>query len=218
MINDSSLQGVAPRRRIEGILFDVGGVLVTDMIDKKIRDLAARHSVPLDRMLRTRWELRVEADRGHVSDPGFWQQVLQEVGVAAGPADLEIESYMHAIDGTLDIVRELKEIGLKLGILSNDSVEMGATRRRLFGFDDLFDAVIISSAVGMIKPEEGIYVLACRRLNLDPSQCAFIDDRPENVEAAQRLGIIGILFHNAADLRVALRQTGVPITLRDDVE
>jgi len=127
MINDSSLQGVAPRRRIEGILFDVGGVLVTDMIDKKIRDLAARHSVPLDRMLRTRWELRVEADRGHVSDPGFWQQVLQEVGVAAGPADLEIESYMHAIEGTLDIVRELKEIGLKLGILSNDSVEMGAT-------------------------------------------------------------------------------------------
>jgi epoxide hydrolase-like predicted phosphatase len=218
MTPDFVVESVPPPRRVDAILFDVGGVLVNDMIDEKVKDLAARHRVSLDRMMRTRQELRPEADRGHLSDPDFWQRILEQAGVVARPEDVEIESYMRPIEGTLDIVRELKAMGLKLGIVSNDSVEMAATRRRLFGFDDLFDAITISSMFGIIKPEAGIYSLACTRLNVEPSRCVFVDDVPQNVEAALGLGMVGILFHNAADLRVALRRAGIPIAQRDGLE
>jgi hypothetical protein len=77
--------------------------------------------------------------------------------VAAGPDDPEIESYLVPIAGTLEIARQLRERGLRVGILSNDSREMSRARRRKHGFDDVFDPILISSEIGQLKPGPGIY-------------------------------------------------------------
>jgi putative hydrolase of the HAD superfamily len=76
-------------------------------------------------------------------------------------------------------------------------------------FADLFDAVVISSEVGMRKPDERIFRHALELLGTDPAECVFIDDIEHNIRAAERLGIRGI-HHTSPDTTIAeLRALGL---------
>ena len=63
---------------------------------------------------------------------------------------------------------------------------------------ELFDAVVISAEVGMRKPEERIFRHAAGLLGLNPAQCVFIDDIEADVEAAEALGMTGVLHTDPA--------------------
>lgn len=69
----------------------------------------------------------------------------------------------------------------------------------------IFHDVIDSCEVGMRKPEEGIYLLACERIGVDPARAAFIDDIPVNVEGANAVGMRGIRFTTNDDVLAELR-------------
>ncbi|MFD0277611.1 HAD-IA family hydrolase [Kitasatospora sp. NPDC127111] len=72
------------------------------------------------------------------------------------------------------------------------------------GLADLADAVVNSSRVGAAKPDPRIYHLAAERAGTTPGRCLFVDDRPENVAAAARLGMTAVLHRSPADLCRAL--------------
>ena len=59
---------------------------------------------------------------------------------------------------------------------------------------DFFDGIMVSSSVHLIKPDTRIYELLCNTYSLKPEECIFIDDRPENAEAAEAVGMKGIIF------------------------
>ena len=118
---------------------------------------------------------------------------------------------MKKIDGGLDIARQLKANGYKIVILSNDSVEMSNHRRKKYGFDDLFDNLIISCYYGVIKPDRKIYDIALNEMKIKPEQAIFIDDRQENIDTANMLGITGIFFENSTQLRNRLTELSVNI-------
>ncbi len=65
-------------------------------------------------------------------------------------------------------------------------------------FPDMFDAVVISSEVGMRKPEPQIFLHAAELLGLSPHECIFIDDIEANITAAEQVGFTGVL-HQRAD-------------------
>jgi HAD superfamily hydrolase (TIGR01509 family) len=67
---------------------------------------------------------------------------------------------------------------------------------------ELFDDILISSEVGMTKPDERIFRLAASRLGLEPHECAFVDDSEHNIAAAEAVGMRGVLFRSVADLSV----------------
>jgi HAD superfamily hydrolase (TIGR01509 family) len=67
--------------------------------------------------------------------------------------------------------------------------------------------------VGLRKPEVAIYREMLTRLDLSPHQVAFVDDFPENVEAARAVGIHGLLFLGEAECRRQLHALGVPVTM-----
>ncbi|TDC67577.1 HAD family phosphatase [Actinomadura sp. GC306] len=69
-------------------------------------------------------------------------------------------------------------------------------------FADLFDAVVISSEVGMRKPDERIFRHALELLGAEPAECVFIDDIEHNIRAAERLGIRGI-HHTSPDTTIS---------------
>jgi epoxide hydrolase-like predicted phosphatase len=97
-------------------------------------------------------------------------------------------------EAMMRLFRSLHADGVPTGLLSNSWG--GGYPTELFG--EMFDAVVISSEVGMRKPEPRIFLHAAGLLGLDPQECIFIDDIRANIAAAEQLGFTGVL-HDAAD-------------------
>jgi epoxide hydrolase-like predicted phosphatase len=85
-------------------------------------------------------------------------------------------------------IMELRERGLKLGLLTNNVKEFGDHWRATFPID-LFDEIVDSSHVGVRKPEPAIYALTCERLAIAPADAVFLDDNVDNIEAARAFGM-----------------------------
>ena len=109
------------------------------------------------------------------------------------------------IDESVKILSELKEKRVLLYILSNWSAETYPIAEERFDFLKLFDGKIISGEEGIVKPDVEIYKLLIKRHDLNPQHTVFIDDKEENVRAAELLGIHGIHFQNASKLRKDLQ-------------
>jgi putative hydrolase of the HAD superfamily len=86
-------------------------------------------------------------------------------------------------------MRELKERGLRIGLLTNNVKEFGDNWRAMFPIDELCEDVVDSSHVGMRKPDREIYALTCERLGVAPEETVFVDDNADNVAAAREFGM-----------------------------
>ncbi len=116
------------------------------------------------------------------------------------------------VPGSVAVLRELHAAGVHLAGLTNWSDELyhGYAPQR-FEFLALFDHVVVSGTEGLAKPDPAIYRLAAERSGRPLDRLVFVDDRPENVAAAAALGMDGIVFTGADDLRAALRRRGLPV-------
>lgn len=185
---------------IHAIIFDCFGVLVHGSLDH------LRSLVPLEHLARLN-DLSHSSDYGYVTKAEY----LQGVGELLGRSATDIANIIHA-----QYVRNERMVELasslrgeyKVGMLSN--VGRGVIDQ-LFSpseLDTLFDVVILSSEVGMVKPNADIYELAARELNLTPEECLMIDDLPANVAGAKAVGMQGVVCASsaqcAADIRTIL--------------
>jgi putative hydrolase of the HAD superfamily len=93
----------------------------------------------------------------------------------------------------VEAVRAARAAGVRTALLSN-SWGVDYYPRHLLG--GLFDVVLISGEVGMRKPNEEAFRLAAERLGVPPEECVFVDDHDGNVEAAERVGMTGVLHQD----------------------
>ena len=107
------------------------------------------------------------------------------------------------------ILRELKDRGTPLYALSNWSAEMFPHAEAKFDWLELFDGVVVSGRVKMVKPDRDIFDYLLVTYDLDAGDVFFIDDIEPNVLAARSYGISSHRFQNAADLRVELEAEGL---------
>src|SRR5206468_11597221 len=106
-----------------------------------------------------------------------------------------------AIDGSVELLAELKQAGVPLYVLSNMEPETFPHRLERFEFLHWFDGHVISGYEGLIKPDPALFRRLLRRFDLIPGHTAFVDDVVANVEAAVSIGMHGILFESPARLR-----------------
>jgi len=106
----------------------------------------------------------------------------------------------------VELVHEMKEAGLKVGILTNNVIEWEYSWRKMVGLDDVVDAVVDSCKVQLRKPEPAMFALAAERAGSLPEECLLIDDLEENCTAAQACGWHAIVFRDAAQTADALRR------------
>jgi putative hydrolase of the HAD superfamily len=196
------------------ILFDVGGVLLTNGWDHRERarvldqfqlDRAAfeaRHPDPYDA-----WE------RDAISAPEYL-----DATVFYEPRDFSAEDFLRAIlaqsvllpDGGLGILQELAASGKSmLGTLNNEAREPNDYRFEKFGLRNYVDVALSSCYVGLRKPQPVIYRRALDILGKPAQRVLFIDDRKENAAAAKAAGMKTICFEGAAQLRRDLETLGV---------
>ena len=109
----------------------------------------------------------------------------------------------------VELIRKLRE-NYKIALLTNsaESTRISVEESQL---DRLFDVMVFSHEMGMIKPDFAIYKYALEKLDVLPSEAVFIDDKLENVEAAQRVGMEGIVFDGIPKMLADLLQKGVDI-------
>ncbi|MEU8171872.1 HAD-IA family hydrolase [Microbispora hainanensis] len=88
-------------------------------------------------------------------------------------------------------------------LVSNATSELAAHLREL-ELHDAFDHVVSSYDVGVAKPDPRIFEIAAGHAGAPMERCLFVDDRPENVEAASALGMTALLYRAPADLETAL--------------
>jgi len=104
----------------------------------------------------------------------------------------------------VDLAREMKAAGLRTALVTNNAVEFREFWRRSIPLDELFHHVIDSSEVGLRKPDPRIFELALEKLEVPAERAVFLDDYEGNVQAAQRVGIRGLLVTD--DYAVALAE------------
>lgn len=114
------------------------------------------------------------------------------------------------LPGMGELVRALAARGVPLYAITNFSHEFWPPfRAREAAIFDLFADIVVSGVEKMVKPDPAIYALALDRFGIDAREAIFIDDREENVRAAEALGIRGHVFQGAAPLEVELREIGL---------
>jgi len=123
----------------------------------------------------------------------------------------QIPNLMQPIDPMIELVNRLKKEGThKLFILSNYAKEAShILLERYKDFFSLFDDIIISAHIGMIKPEKEIYEHLLCKHSLNAGQCIFIDDQEANIRSAQTVGITGLLYKNHEKCEKSLKSFNI---------
>ncbi|HVI69772.1 MAG TPA: HAD family phosphatase [Magnetospirillaceae bacterium] len=186
---------------VQAIIFDFFGVIRTDALKSW---LTFHNFEPNDEM-RTAIK---QVDRGDISADQFFAML----GKISGQTPAEILHEMEhgaALDyHILELIKQLKP-KYKIGLLSNASSAFIRTILREYQLDPYFDTVVVSSEVGLIKPEPAIFKLALKQLDVPPEQTVFIDDSPANVAGAKDVGIRSMIYTTSQALRNDLTALGI---------
>ena len=207
-------------QQVRAVIFDWGGVVTNPILDTVAAWLAADR-IDWDSYAAAMrpWVQQAYAqqdgvspihalERGEVSDEEFESALASLlVGVDGAPVVADgLLTRMFAAsvlqDEMLDLIKQLRQRGIRTSLLSNSWGARDGYPRHLF--DELFDDVVISGEVGMRKPEERIFQLALTRLGLSAAECVFVDDVEGNIVAAQALGFLAVHHIEPALTRAAL--------------
>jgi len=112
---------------------------------------------------------------------------------------------IQEIPGMKDLMKELKKYHL-IAICSNNNWEAYLAHEKKYGWDEIFDVEVLSGKHGVQKPNPKIYKILLKELGIKAKNCVFIDDKEENVSAAESLGIKGIVFTSYASLIQELKR------------
>ena len=114
------------------------------------------------------------------------------------------------ISETVKILKKLKK-NYKLIALTNWSAETFPVAIKRFDFLKLFDGIVVSGIIKMLKPNKEIYLYTLNKYSLDAEDSLFIDDRLSNVEGAINCGINGILYESPNKLIKQLKRYGIKV-------
>ena len=201
---------------VEAVIFDLGNVLITwdphpaiakavgaeqatrFLADEDFGFMAWNHHQDAGRS----WD---EAERAAVISYPHWEPAIRAY------RENYPDSLVGAIEGTVQIVRELHAAGIPLFALTNWSEELYPFALERFDFLDLFQGIVVSGKEGVAKPDPEIFTILQKRIGHSLDACIFIDDNVRNVEAAAEAGLDAILFTDTDHLRQDLAGRGLPL-------
>ncbi len=194
---------------IKAIIFDWGGVLI-DNPKNGLQNYCANYlgvKPTLFRKIFSKYES--EFEKGNISEKGLWKKICYELKIDNLPQGSlwgeAVKKVFKDKKGMYQLVAILKKNKYKIGILSNTEIP---AMEYFYNnqYDKYFDAVVFSCAERMIKPEKSIYLLALKKLRVKPQEAIFIDDHPENVLGAEKIGMKEVLFKDLDQLKKELKK------------
>lgn len=198
---------------IQAIIFDYGNVI--SRVDHSIflKRIAPLSSHPLSSMQSTAYRqpnLLVDYESGRITSREFYVRAIENYGLVISQTDFRnaFVDIFERIQPTIRLIKQLKP-RYKIGLLSNTNEWHYEAEIKTVEVFPLFDTVTTSFEVGAMKPDEKIYRDALSKLALAPEACLYIDDIPEYVEGAHRLGMHAVQYTSPDALLLALGKAGV---------
>ena len=195
---------------MKNIIFDIGNVLVDWDWPGYVHRLFDNEDV-IRTLNEGYWKnnLWQEMDRGAISQETIHRELL----ISAGEYRDEMELAYNRIGECITLfaytkpwIEELQQRGYKVYYLSNYSDYLIHQNPDALDFTQLMDGGVFSCYVKLIKPDLAIYDTICKRYELKPQECLFIDDKPINVIAAKEFGMHAIRFENYEKTRPVIEE------------
>ena len=195
---------------IQNIVFDMGGVLYRFEPDLPYREYPGEDGKILYNAIfgSPNWRRQ---DLGEIDEDEMISLASARVPERLRPAVARIVRWYELtgpVPGMAELAQELSEKGYALYLLSN----VGFAFHK---FRDLIPALryckgeFLSAEHGLLKPDTAIFHKFMTTFGLHAEECLFIDDMAPNIEGARSVGMEGIVFENAEQLRKRLVEIGV---------
>lgn len=199
---------------ITTVIFDWGGVLIDNPADDLQKYCANVLGVEMPALKNVFSQYEADFQRGLIDEAELWKNICAQLNVdRPKSASLWKEAVQNVFTDkheVFNLITKLREGGYKLGFLSN--TEMPTMEYFLENhYDKHFDATVFSCAEKLVKPDTAIYNLALERLNAQPSETIYIDDRADYIEAAKKIGINGIVFTDINELISKMKSMAINI-------
>ena len=205
---------------IRGVIFDYGMVLSQPADPDAHARMVEASGLSTEEFDHHYWRNRHSYDLG-MKGPDYWAKVAQDAGVTFTPKQVgtlvenDVLMWTSVNEEMLAWVVALQNAGFRTAILSNMVWEILAYMRQEFGWLAHFNYHTWSCELGIGKPDPHIYLHTCKELAVLPQETLFLDDKPENIAAAENVGLIGIQFSTVENLRKDLvgrgLQQGLPV-------
>lgn len=200
---------------IRAVIFDYGMVLSNPAVPAAHERMVAASGLSAEVLDRHYWANRHSYDLG-ITGRAFWNKVAADAGTTFSSAQIvnlsesDVLMWTSVNEEMLAWVTALQNAGLRTAIISNMVWEILEYMSKWFGWLDRFDHNTWSCVLGIAKPDPAIYLQTCEALEVAPAESLFIDDKAENVAAAEKLGMHAIQFSTVERLREEVEALGLP--------
>jgi putative hydrolase of the HAD superfamily len=200
---------------VTALFWDLGGVVLTNGWDRKARhEAAAKFSLDMDEFEERHEAFVNEFETGEMPLPEYMRRTVFYRQRAFSPDDFKkfVFDRSQTLPESFPVLGEVARTKKYfVAALNNESFEINEYRIQTFNLPAFFAAFFSSCYLGLRKPDEKIYRRALYMAHRQPAESIFIDDRELNVECAKELGMHGIHFQNATQLRNDLAGLGVKL-------
>lgn len=189
--------------KVKVIFFDAGGVLFDTFVsgDERVTYLLMERGFHKDKIADAIHKAK-QTELGFITnwneEEDYYKRYYGTIAQVLGESSLTYELlYFAHYAGNCELFSEVKEVlevlskKYRLGVISNAMPSMDWVFDKL-GIRKYFESFILSAFVNSEKPAESIYNIALKELNVRKEDCIFIDDKLENIEGSERVGIRGL--------------------------
>lgn len=200
---------------IKNIVFDMGNVLIDFNPMQYIGELHLENKEEEAKIFKAAYVnyKSIYMDYGQITEEEFVNHVVNGIGEEYRDKVAEVilhwDQYLTPIKGMEELVKDLKDKGYKIYLLSNAGFNQHDYWSKIPAHK-YFDGKIVSCDVGEVKPFPKIYEALYEKFDLKPEECFFIDDLIINIFGAQRTGMDGYVFTgDVKDLRKELTERNI---------
>jgi len=194
---------------IRAAFFDFGGVIIRTEFQTPRQALAERFNMDYDEIVKAVFdsESARRASLGEITEEAHWMEVLRKFRQPAS----EMQAFRDAFFGgdviDRDLVQTIRSLRGKFhtGLISNawSGMRDYLIKEKML---DLFDTVVISAEVGVVKPGARIFNIAVEQAGVSAQEAVFVDDFQVNIEGCEKVGMKGILFKEPHETLIHLNQ------------
>lgn len=200
---------------LRAVIFDYGRVLTGPPDPAAHAELVRISGLSADRLDHFYWADRQAYDEGKLTGLSFWQNIVRDADLKlSAPAIEELNiwdarMWTRGDPAMLAWQLAIKQRGLLTAIVSNMGDFVHEHMVRELDWLSRFDVLVWSYQLRVAKPAPAIYRYALEQLGTRPEETLFVDDKQENIDTANAIGMKGIIFSTIEKLRVDLQESGL---------